>query len=174
MSYRLRRRGFEICATWTGFDGKASQPTAQSPLQWPTNRSAFSKKEKLGRKSRGSQGAGHGLKRFAFCGGGVGIEAHGECFDQGRPVRPLERVQPGVTLGDLSAGQPNPNRAVQPAGPFGQGGQERLTQKETLPGRGDRPEPQFASLVPPVQYHSPAERRSFLPIPFEHSDELLA
>jgi hypothetical protein len=114
------------------------------------------------------------LKRFALCGGGIGIEAYGERLDQGRPVRPLQRVQPRVTLGDLSAGQPHPYGAIQPTGPLGEGGQERLAQEKAFPGRSDRPEPQFASLVPPVQHNSPAERRPFLPIPFEHSDELLA
>jgi hypothetical protein len=79
-----------------------------------------------------------------------------------------------VTLGDLSAGQPHPYRAVQPAWAFRQGRQKWLTEEEALPGRRDGPESQFASLISPVQHDPPAKGRPLLPIPVEHPDELLA
>ncbi len=85
----------------------------------------------------------------------------------------MERVEPGMTLGGLPAGQPDPHRPVQPAGTLRQGGQQRLAQEQAFPAGRHRPESQFASLVPPVQHDTPAEGRPFLPIPFEHSDELL-
>jgi len=84
----------------------------------------------------------------------------------------VECIEPGVTLGDLSACQSYPHRAVEPARTLSQGGEKWLAQKEAFAGRCDRPEPQFASLVPPVQHDAPPEGRPFLPIPVEHSDQL--
>jgi hypothetical protein len=79
-----------------------------------------------------------------------------------------------MTLGNLSAGQPYPDRSVQPAGSLSEGGQERLAQQEAFPGRGHCPKPQFASLVPAVQYYPPPEGRPLMPVPIEYSDELFA
>jgi hypothetical protein len=79
-----------------------------------------------------------------------------------------------MTLGDLSAGQPYPYRSIQPAGSFSEGGQERLAQQEALPAGGHCPKPQFASLIPAVQYHAPPECRPLMPVPIEHPDELFA
>jgi hypothetical protein len=86
----------------------------------------------------------------------------------------MEGVQPGMDLSGLPAGQSDPDCSIQPAGTLRQAREERLAQKEALPSGSHRPEPQFASLVSPVQYNSPGERRPFLAIPFEHSDELLS
>jgi hypothetical protein len=86
----------------------------------------------------------------------------------------MEGIEPGMTLGYLAASEPDPDGAIQPAGTFGQGTQERLGEQEAFPGRGHRSEPQFASLVSPVQHHAPAKGRPFLPIPVEHSEQLLA
>jgi hypothetical protein len=79
-----------------------------------------------------------------------------------------------MTLGDLPAGQPYPDGAVQPAGTFRKGGEQRLAQEQAFPAWCYRPDPQFASLIPAVQHYPPPEGRPFLPIPFEHSDKLFA
>jgi len=79
-----------------------------------------------------------------------------------------------MALGHLSAGQPHPHRSVQPAGTFHQPWEEGLTQEETLAARRYRSEPQFASLVPPMQHHAPPEGRPLVPVPFEHPEELFA
>jgi hypothetical protein len=86
----------------------------------------------------------------------------------------MEGIEPRMPLSHLPAGQPDPYRPIEPAGTLRQTGEKWLTQEQALAGRRNRSEPQFAPLVPPVQYHPPAERRPFLPIPIEHSDELLA
>jgi hypothetical protein len=79
-----------------------------------------------------------------------------------------------VTLGHLSTGQPNPYRAVEPTGPFGECCEERLAEQEALSAWCDRPKPQFSSLIPTMQHDAPPEYRPFVPVPFEHSDELFA
>jgi hypothetical protein len=75
-------------------------------------------------------------------------------------------------LGHLPAGQPHPYRTVEPAGSFGEGSEERLAEQEALPAGRHRPKPQFASLIPSMQHDPPPEYRPFVPIPFEHPDEL--
>ena len=169
---RLARRSYQDVAGQL-FLAPSSQLPAPSSHR-PTNASLFEKKKQLGGKCRRRQGAGHCLERLAFGGGGIGIEAHRQGFHQGRPVRSLYGVEPGVTRGNLAAGQPYPHRAIQPAGPLGQGSQERLGQQETLAGGGNRPKPQFASLITPMQHHPPPEGRPFQPIPVEHPNQLLA
>jgi hypothetical protein len=114
------------------------------------------------------------LKGFTFGGGSIGVEADRECFNQGRSVGPLQGVEPGMVLADVPAGQPYSYRPVQPARSRGQGGQQRLRQDQALTRGRDRPKPQFASLIPAVQYHSPAKSRTLVPIPIEHPDQLIA
>jgi hypothetical protein len=114
------------------------------------------------------------LKGFALGRRGIRIEAHRQGFYQRRPIRPLERIEPGMTLGHLAAGQPNPHRAIQPAGALSQRGEQRLAQQQALTGGSYRPKPQFASLVSPMQYNTPGKSRPLLPVPFKYPDQLLA
>jgi hypothetical protein len=86
----------------------------------------------------------------------------------------MERVQPGMTLSNLAAGQPHPNRAIQPAGSIDESHQERLAQQEALATRGHCPKPQFPSLIPTVQDYPPPECRAVVLVPIQHSDELFA
>ena len=79
-----------------------------------------------------------------------------------------------MPLGNLPAGQSDPYRTVQPAGPFGQRSEEWLAQQEALAGRGYRPKPQFASLISTVQDNPPRKSRPLPTVPVEHSDELFA
>jgi hypothetical protein len=79
-----------------------------------------------------------------------------------------------MTLSNLPAGQSHPNRAVQPAGAFGQSGEEWLTQQKAFSAGGHCPKPQFASLIPAVQHDTPPECRPLVPVPIEHSDKLFS
>src|SRR3712207_7505374 len=49
-----------------------------------------------------------------------------------RSIRTLQRVQPGMGLGYLAAGQPDAHRAIQPAGSLGQGAEQRLAQQQAF------------------------------------------
>jgi hypothetical protein len=113
------------------------------------------------------------LKGFALGGGGVGVEADRQGLDQWGPVRPLQRVEPGMTLSHLATGQPNPHCTIQPARSFGQGTEQRLTQQQALTGGSHGTKPQFASLISPMQYNTPGKSRPLLPVPFEDPDQLL-
>ena len=148
--------------------------TRSSCLQWPSITTFAEKKEQFRGESCRSQCTGHRLESVTFGSRGIGVEAHRYSLDQGRSVRSVQRVEPGVTLSDLPTGQPHPNRAVQPAGPFGKRGEEWLTQEEAFSAGSHCPKPQFASLIPAVQHYPPAEYRPLVPIPFEHSNELFA
>jgi hypothetical protein len=134
-------------------------------LQRPASRTSFEKKEQFRGEGSGGQRTSHCLKGFALGGRGIGVEADREGFNQGRSVGSLERVKPGVALTDLSTGQPDPDRTIQPAGAFRQGSQQRLAQQEAFPRGGYRPKPQFASLISPMQDDSPGKDRPFVPIP---------
>jgi hypothetical protein len=79
-----------------------------------------------------------------------------------------------MILTDVPAGEPHPDRAIQPTGSGCQGCQERLGEDQAFTRRRDRPKTQFASLISAVQYHSPAESRPLVPIPIEHPDQLIA
>jgi hypothetical protein len=79
-----------------------------------------------------------------------------------------------MTLGNLSAGQPHSYRPIEPAGSFGEAGEERLAKQETFSAWRYCPKPQFPSLIPAVEYDPPPEYRPLVPVPVEHSNELFA
>jgi hypothetical protein len=79
-----------------------------------------------------------------------------------------------VSLGDLPAGEPNTDSSIQPARAGRQARQQRLAEEQAFTAWGNRAEPQFASLIPPMQHNSPGEGRALVVIPIQHSDELLA
>jgi len=86
----------------------------------------------------------------------------------------MEGVEPGVALRYLAACQSYSHRAIQPARTFRKRAQQRLGQEEAFSRRGYRPEPQFASLISPVQHHPPAKNRPLVPVPVQHPEQLLA
>jgi len=86
----------------------------------------------------------------------------------------MEGVEPGVTLRYLTACQPDPHRAIQPARTFRKRAQQGLGQEQAFSPRGYRTEPQFASLISPVQHHAPAKNRPLVPVPVQHPGQLLA
>jgi adenosylmethionine-8-amino-7-oxononanoate aminotransferase len=79
-----------------------------------------------------------------------------------------------VPLGYLATSQPDPHCAIQPAGPRGQRTEQRLAQQQALTRWSYRPKSQFASLISPMQDNAPGKGRPFLPVPFEHPNQLLA
>ena len=72
--------------------------------------------KQLGRAFGRGQHSGHRLERHHLLGRRVGIEVDGQRLDQRRPIGPRQRVQPGMRIGDTAVLQPNPYRAIQPAG----------------------------------------------------------
>ncbi len=150
------------------------RPTRVWCLDRPAARSFPGQKEELCGEGRGGQRSGHRLEPLAFRMRGIRIEAHRQCLDQGWTVRPFQRVQPWVPLSDLSAGQANPHRPIEPAGAFCQSRQQDLTQQQALSAGSYRPEPQSASFVTLVQHNAPGIGWSLLPVPVQDSDKLFA
>jgi len=141
-------------------------------LDWPAAGSLSSQEKQLCGKGRGGKRTVHRLEPLAFRLRSIRIEAHCQCFNQGRTVGPLQRIQPGVPRGHLSAGQPDSHRSIQPAGTFCQSSQEGLAQQQALSAGGYRTEPQSASFVTVVQHNAPGIGWSLLPVPVQDSDKL--
>ena len=154
-----------LCKNWR-------LPSGVYRLDRPAAWSFSSQEKELCGEGRGGKRTGHRLEPLAFRLRSIRIEAHRQCLDQGRTVRPLQRVQPGVPRGHLPAGQPNPHSSIQPAGTFRQSSQEGLAQQEALSAGGDRTEPQSASFVTVVQHNTPGIGWSLLPVPVQDSDKL--
>ena len=105
----------------------------------------------------------------------VGIEVDGQRFDQGRAIRPGQRVEPGMLrVGDPAALQPDPDGAIEPAGHRGELIQHRLAQEEAFTLRGDCSEPQFATLVAAVNDGAPTEAGHAVLVPVQDLEELIA
>ena len=141
-------------------------------LDRPAARSLSGQEKQLCGEGRGGKRTGHRLEPLAFRLRSIRIEAHRQGLDQGRTVRPLQRVQPGVPRSHLPAGQPDPHRSIQPAGAFSQPSQEGLAQQQALSAGCYRTEPQSASFVTVVQHNTPGIGWSLLPVPVQDSDKL--